>query len=162
MHFRCSPGKYFLQLNHNTDIYHFSCGKCCFLRCFEQKIVKCSYLFWSTYRLILDYMQFFEVIPITSFSPPFFFSSPPFFYTNDHVLWTLCCDHLRSYRRIADYPLKSGIQCRFVIKRGHNLWHDQVEWVGCRKYCFWDIGKNSVQIPLFYIVFSIDKFVITL
>ena len=43
-----------------------------------------------------------------------------------------------------------------------NLWHDQEEWVGCRGYCFWNIGKNSVQIPLFYIAFSISKFLITL
>ena len=42
------------------------------------------------------------------------------------------------------------------------LWHDQEEWVGCRLYFFWDIGKNSVPIPLFYIVFSIVKFFITL
>ena len=27
---------------------------------------------------------------------------------------------------------------------------------------FWDIGKNIVQIPLFYIVFSIGQFFITL
>ena len=27
---------------------------------------------------------------------------------------------------------------------------------------FWDIGKNGIQILLFYIVFSIDKFFITL
>ena len=40
--------------------------------------------------------------------------------------------------------------------------HDQEEWVRCRPYCFWDIGKNSVQIPLLYIVFNIDKFFITL
>ena len=38
------------------------------------------------------------------------------------------------------------------------MWHDQEECVGYRPYCFWDIGKNSV--PLFYIVFSIDKFFI--
>ena len=43
-----------------------------------------------------------------------------------------------------------------------NMWHDQEEWVGCRGCCFWDIGKNSVQIPLFHIVFSIDKSFITL
>ena len=42
------------------------------------------------------------------------------------------------------------------------MWHDQGEWVGCRQCCFWDIGKNCVKIPLFYIVFSIDKFFITL
>ena len=42
------------------------------------------------------------------------------------------------------------------------MWHDQEEWIGCRGSWFWDIGKNSVQIPLFYIVFSNDKFVITL
>ena len=30
-----------------------------------------------------------------------------------------------------------------------NMWHDQKEWVECRPCCFWDIGKNSVQIPLF-------------
>ena len=41
-------------------------------------------------------------------------------------------------------------------------WHDQEEWVGCRQCCFWDIGKNSVQIPLFYLVFSIVKSCITL
>ena len=49
---------------------------------------------------------------------------------------------------------------------GHKLnrymWLDQEEWVGCRGYWFWDIGKNSVPIPLFYIVFSIEKFFITL
>ena len=45
---------------------------------------------------------------------------------------------------------------------GSSQWHDQEEWVGCQPYCFWDIGKNSVQIPLFYIVFSTDKFFITL
>ena len=33
------------------------------------------------------------------------------------------------------------------------MWHDQEEWVRCRRYWFWDIGKNSVQIPLFYIGF---------
>ena len=27
------------------------------------------------------------------------------------------------------------------------------EWVECRPYCCWDIGKNTVQNPLFYIVF---------
>ena len=42
------------------------------------------------------------------------------------------------------------------------LWHDQEEWVRCRRCCFWDIGKNRVQIPLFYIVFSIVKSFITL
>ena len=44
----------------------------------------------------------------------------------------------------------------------NNTWHDQEECVGCRRCCFWDIGKSSVQIPLFYIVFSIDKSFITL
>ena len=34
------------------------------------------------------------------------------------------------------------------------MWHDQEEWVGCRRCCFWDIGKSSVQILLFHIVFS--------
>ena len=42
------------------------------------------------------------------------------------------------------------------------MWHEQEEWVGCRRYCFWDIGINSVQILLFYIVFSIYKLFITL
>ena len=32
------------------------------------------------------------------------------------------------------------------------LWHDQEEWVWCRK-CSFGVCKNSVQIPLFYIVF---------
>ena len=40
---------------------------------------------------------------------------------------------------------------------GDNLWHDQEEWVGCRGCCFWDIGQNSVQFPLFHIVFSSVK-----
>ena len=35
-----------------------------------------------------------------------------------------------------------------------HMWHDQEEWVGCRRCCFWEIGKNSVQIPLFYDVFK--------
>ena len=43
-----------------------------------------------------------------------------------------------------------------------DMWHDQEEWVACRGCCFWDIGKNSVQIPLFHIVFSIAKSFITL
>ena len=43
-----------------------------------------------------------------------------------------------------------------------HMWHDQEAWVGCRRYWFWDIGKNSGQIPLFYIVFSIDQFFVTL
>ena len=42
------------------------------------------------------------------------------------------------------------------------MWHDQEEWVGCRRCCFWDTGKNRVQIPLFYIVFSIVISCITL
>ena len=42
------------------------------------------------------------------------------------------------------------------------MWHDQEEWVGCRRCCFSDIGKNRVKIPLFYIVFSIVKSFITL
>ena len=29
-----------------------------------------------------------------------------------------------------------------------NMWQDQEEWVGCWRCCFWDIGKNSVQILL--------------
>ena len=37
------------------------------------------------------------------------------------------------------------------------MWHDQEEWVGCRPYCFWDIGKNSVPIPLFYIVLALTN-----
>ena len=44
----------------------------------------------------------------------------------------------------------------------NNMWHDQEEWVGGQRYCFWDIGKNSVKILLFYIVFSMDKWFITL
>ena len=48
-----------------------------------------------------------------------------------------------------------------VHRSKHNMWHDQEEWVGCRGCCFWDIGKNSVQIPLFHIVFSIVKSFIT-
>ena len=43
-----------------------------------------------------------------------------------------------------------------------NMWHDQEERVGCQGCCFWNIGQNSVQIPLFHIVFSIAKFFITL
>ena len=42
------------------------------------------------------------------------------------------------------------------------MWHGQGEWVGCRSYCFWDIGKKRGKILLFYIVFSTDKFFITL
>ena len=34
-----------------------------------------------------------------------------------------------------------------------NMWHDQEEWVGCRRYCFWDIGKNSVQKSVCFILF---------
>ena len=37
------------------------------------------------------------------------------------------------------------------------VWRDQGERVGCRIYGFWDIGKQKVQICLFYIgFFSID------
>ena len=35
---------------------------------------------------------------------------------------------------------------------GVNMCRDQEEWVGCRRYWFWAIGKNSVQIILFYFV----------
>ena len=31
----------------------------------------------------------------------------------------------------------------------------------CGRYCFWDIGKERVQNLMFYIVFSIDKVLIT-
>ena len=37
-----------------------------------------------------------------------------------------------------------------------SMWHYQEERVGCQRYCFWDIGKSSVQIHFFYIVFSTD------
>ena len=40
------------------------------------------------------------------------------------------------------------------------MWHGQGERVGCLGYCFWDIGKERVEIPLFYIVFSVDKLII--
>ena len=50
----------------------------------------------------------------------------------------------------------------FEILKHHDMWHDQEEWVGCRGCCFWDIGKNSVRIPLFHFVFSIVKSFITL
>ena len=33
---------------------------------------------------------------------------------------------------------------------------------GCCRYCFWDIGKERFQVPLFYIGISIDKLFITL
>ena len=36
-----------------------------------------------------------------------------------------------------------------LMKQISNMWHDQEEWVRCRQCCFWDIGKNSFQIPLF-------------
>ena len=35
------------------------------------------------------------------------------------------------------------------------MWHDQGEWFGYRKYCFWDLGKERVQISLFYVVLKI-------
>ena len=38
------------------------------------------------------------------------------------------------------------------------MWHDQGKWVRCRRYCFWDIGKERVPILLFYIVLRVDKF----
>ena len=64
-----------------------------------------------------------------------------------------------SYRR-SIYILKCEIvpsvidaRCFYQGKIPTCMWHDQEEWVGCRRYCFWDIGKNSVQILLFYIVF---------
>ena len=44
----------------------------------------------------------------------------------------------------------------------NDMWHDQREWVGYRRYCFWDIGKESIQIPLFYIVFSVYILLTTL
>ena len=44
----------------------------------------------------------------------------------------------------------------------YHMWHDQGEWVGCRIYCFWDIGKERVQIPLFDIVFSMVELLTTL
>ena len=37
------------------------------------------------------------------------------------------------------------------------MWHDQEEWVGCWRCCFWDIGKNRVQIPLFYIALALSN-----
>ena len=40
--------------------------------------------------------------------------------------------------------------------------HDQVEWVGCDRFCFWDISKERDQILLFYIDLSVDKLLMTL
>ena len=50
----------------------------------------------------------------------------------------------------------------FMHKTGEAyMWHDQGECVGCRRYGFWDIGKERGQIMLLYIVFSVDKLIIT-
>ena len=38
-------------------------------------------------------------------------------------------------------------------------WHDQEEWVGCRKYWFWDIGKNILEIVSFLALTNSLKFV---
>ena len=39
------------------------------------------------------------------------------------------------------------------------MWHDQGEWVRCRKYWFWDTGIKRWQIFMFYIVFDLQRIV---
>ena len=46
---------------------------------------------------------------------------------------------------------------RYWLMNIAHMRHDQEEWVGCWRCCFWYIGKNSVQIPLFYIVLSLSN-----
>ena len=55
-------------------------------------------------------------------------------------------------------PITALVSLVFAIY----FWYDQGDWVRCRRYCFWDIGKERGQICLFYIVFSTDKLLITL
>ena len=61
-----------------------------------------------------------------------------------------CCRYIRRYYNTTTDRLsheKSCIKCDMI--KGNE---SDVE-----RYCFWDIGNNSVQNLLFYIVFSIDR-----
>ena len=41
-----------------------------------------------------------------------------------------------------------------MVYDGAKTRHEQEEWVGCRRYCFWNIGKNSIQICLMTILLT--------
>ena len=58
----------------------------------------------------------------------------------------------------------NNVQEKYYNKQtlDNQMWHDQGEWVGCREYWFWDIVNYTVQLLLYFIVFSITKLTLSL
>ena len=111
--------------------------------------------------------------PVSNFTNPRLGVEYPTLLISLLVIWR---QEWQIYEMILFYRHKHCIDTNFSQSLGFHfwefvpvkllpisMWHDQGEWVRCRRYCFWDIGKEKNHIIfLCFIVFRVDKLLLTL